>query len=79
METTKEPSERIKAIMTRVLPLMRVYDYHTATSLTGVYLVIERAHTGPLGASPLVIAFTTGEWFAFVEAIRDAGLDFRES
>lgn len=74
METTKEPSERIKAIMTRVLPLMRVYDYHTATSLTGVYLVIERTHTGPLA-----IAFTTGEWFAFVEAIRDAGLDFRES
>ena len=74
METTKEPSERIKAIMTRVLPLMRVYDYHTATSLTGVYLVIERAH-----ASPLVIAFTTGEWFVFVEAIRDAGIDFRES
>lgn len=74
METTKEPSERIKAIITRVLPLMRVYDYHTATSLTGVYLVIERTR-----ASPLVIAFTTGEWFVFIEAIRDAGLDFRES
>lgn len=74
METTKEPSERIKAIITRVLPLMRVHRYHTATSLTSVYLVIERAHTGPL-----VIAFTTGEWFTFVEAIRDAGLDFRES
>jgi len=75
METRNEPGEHIKAIITRVLPLMRVHSYHTAHSLTGVYLVIERgAHT-----SPLVIAFTMGDWFVFIEAIRDAGIDFTES